>query len=109
MTRKMRKYMYNTTSTGISDKRFSELVRLGESVCRTFVNDFHHHPEFFHGKIDNLKEVILSLAPTHIGVSVKSSKNAKVNLIEEKVVMEAATNLLDEFCAFAATANKSVP
>lgn len=102
-----RKYLYNDPDSGISDKRFSELVRLGETVCRTHMVDFVNNPEYFYGKIDNLKAVVLSMAPTFIGISIKSSKNDKIRAIEEKIVQEAAMILFEEFCAFAVKSHES--
>ena len=93
-----RKYQYNASN--LSDKRFRELVSLGEVVCRNLIVDYTNSPEDF-GSVESLKSVILGIAPRQIGISIKSSKNDKIRLIEEEIVKTAALNLFEEFCAFA--------
>lgn len=95
-----RKYMYNDVDSGISNKRFVELVSLGETVCRSFIIDYVNDPGTWFSSLENLKSGILRISVTHIGISVKASKNRKIRTIEEKIVADAALNLFEEFCAF---------
>lgn len=100
MTHKRKYMVHNSHKPTIGDKRFAELVLLGETCCRTFINDFTNTPSFFFNKLENCKSVCSRMALTHIGISIKPSKNDKVRALEEKIVTEAAMNLFTEFEEF---------
>lgn len=96
-----RKYMaHNKHKPTIGDKRFAELVLLGETCCRTFINDFTNEPSHFYNKLENAKHACSGIARTQIGISIKPSKNDKVRALEEKIIVEAALNLFTEFEEF---------
>lgn len=101
MPRNNRRYMYNDPDSGISDARFNLLVSLGETVCRTHVADMVAHPEYFYSDTKNLESVLMSMAPTYIGISIKSSRNREIRAKEEAIVKQAARNLFEEFLSFA--------
>lgn len=96
-----RRYMYNDPDSGISNARFALLVSLGETVCRSHVADFVVHPEYFYSDTKNLESVVMSMAPTYIGISIKNSKNRAIRAKEEAIVKQAARNLFEEFLSFA--------
>lgn len=96
--------LYNKHKSTISDKRFTELVSLGETCCRTFINDFTNNPEWFYNRLENCKATCVAISITQIGLSIKPSKNDKIRALEETIVTEAAINLFDEFEAFGKSA-----